>query len=80
MKQLAFLLLSLTLLCTGCGAPAAVSNEKEMRFYVRGAHVPDELVSQSWGSGVLTRPVAVGEFHRRMQTEHGAFFAAVQSD
>ena len=64
----------------GCGAPAAVSNEKEMLFYVRGAHVPDELVSQSWGSGVLTRPVAVGEFHRRMQTEHGAFFAAVQSD
>ncbi|MBP3654041.1 MAG: homoserine dehydrogenase [Oscillospiraceae bacterium] len=61
------------------GQPVAANNDVALSYYVRGASDAwlEGNVSESWGEGVLTKPVAVAEMHAWLKQHPDAFIAAV---
>ena len=56
------------------GSAVRACNEEKLTYYVRG-NWPG-AVQETWGSGVVTEPVAVSEMHRWIKANPDAFVAA----
>ena len=61
------------------GQKVAVDNSCKLRYYVRGGDVScfADCTAESWGSAVITEPVAVEDMHRWLKENPGAFIAAM---
>ena len=58
------------------GEKVSADNSEKLRYYVRG-NWPGE-VTETWGSAVVTAPVAVSEIHAWRQENPEAFIAAIR--
>ena len=58
------------------GKKVSADNSEKLRYYVRG-NWPGE-VTETWGSAVVTAPVAVSEIHAWRQENPEAFIAAIR--
>ena len=58
------------------GGAVSADNSGTMRYYVRGGW--NGAVEESWGDGVVTAPVAVGEMHAWLKDNSNAFVAAIK--
>ncbi len=57
------------------GGVKAAANEDFMTYYVRGARWPEAETAESWGSGVITKPVSVAKMHAWRKENPEAFIA-----
>ena len=63
-----------------CTGTVAAKNDGLLRFYVRGASDAwlQSVTAESWGSGVVTEPVAVDEIHAWLKNHPDCFMAAIR--
>ena len=63
-----------------CTGTVAAKNDGLLRFYVRGASDAwlQSVTAESWGSGVVTEPVAVDEIHAWLKNYPDCFMAAIR--
>ena len=63
-----------------CTGTMAAKNDGLLRFYVRGASDAwlQSVTAESWGSGVVTEPVAVDEIHAWLKNYPDCFMAAIR--
>ena len=63
-----------------CTGTVAAKNDGLLRFYVRGASDAwlQSVTAESWGSGVVTEPVAVDEIHAWLKDHPDCFMAAIR--
>ncbi len=59
------------------GGKVSADNSLERRFYIRGDKDAwlTENIAESWGSAVITKPVAVSAMHAWLQSHPGTFLA-----
>ena len=60
---------------TPYGPKVAVSNDQEMRYYVRGNWNGE--ISETWGNAVVTKPVTVEAMHKWLKENPESFIAAI---
>ena len=58
------------------GSKVTVCNNTKLRYYVRGSWQGE--TEESWGSAVLTAPIAVEQMHSWLKTNPDAFIAALR--
>ena len=58
------------------GGSVSADNSGKLRYYVRGGW--NGAAEESWGDGVVTAPVAVGEIHAWLKENPDAFIAAIK--
>jgi len=58
------------------GGKTGVTNDVQMRFYIRGGSWTGEIADR-WGQGLITAPVSVAAVHEWLKNNPGAFIAAV---
>jgi hypothetical protein len=63
-----------------CEASVAAKNDGKLCFYVRGASDTwlDANTAESWGEGIVTKPVAVDEIHGWLKNHPDCFLAAIR--
>ena len=64
------------------GGKVSAVNEDQLRFYVRGCTDAwlAENKAESWGNGVVTKPVAVSAMHAWLKEHADAFIAALPNE
>jgi homoserine dehydrogenase len=60
------------------GEKVSAVNDQLMTYYVRGGQWQD--VAETWGEGVITKPVSVAAIHAWLKENPDAFIAAVPSE
>ena len=64
------------------GKKVPIENHEQLCYYVRGEKDPWLIANgdQSWGGGIVTKPVSVEAMHRWLKDHPGAFIAALPSN
>ena len=62
------------------GKKTAAVNDDTAVYYVRGGVWPAEETAETWGNGVITKPVSVASMHQWSKANPDAFMAAIRQD